>query len=231
MKLLRDARHPVEPSGGASSQWARGGVTFVVDAIQGLGVVPFSVAESQADIVACGAQKWLLSPWGTGFVWIRRALLRTMDPNPVGWMAPEGTDDFSKMLDYSLDWRDNARRFEVISLPFQDFVGFNASVGLLLEVGIERVHAHVEAVVSAGIAAARERGLRVVTPEEPSRRAGVLGVVPRGDAGAASKRLLAAGVTHSIREGSVRLSPHLFSSEDDLRAAVALLGSSTHGAA
>ncbi len=202
---------------------ARGGVTFVVDAIQGMGVVPFSVEESQADIVACGAQKWLLSPWGTGFVWIRRALLRTMEPNPVGWMAPEGTDDFSTMLEYSLDWRDNARRFEVISLPFQDFVGFNASVGLLLDTGIERVHAHLERLVSAGIEEARAHGLRVVTPDDPAKRAGILGVVPRGDAAAASARLAAAGVTHSVREGSVRLSPHLFSTERDVQSAVKTL--------
>ena len=203
---------------------ARGGVTFVVDAIQGLGVVPLDVHACQVDILASGAQKWLLSPWGTGFVWMRRELVRALDPNPVGWMSPEGTDDFSTMLDYSMTWRDNARRFEVISLPFQDFVGFNESVGLLLDTGIAAVHAHVEQVVSAAMAAARARGLRVVTPEAPERRAGVLGVVPRGDVAAASARLLAAGVTHSVREGSVRFSPHLFSVAEEVERAVGLLG-------
>ena len=190
---------------------ARGGVTFVVDAMQGLGVVPMDVEAWHIDMLSCGGQKWLLSPWGTGFVWVRESLVKALDPNPVGWMSPAGTDDFSKLTDYRMEWRDDARRFEVISLPFQDFVGFAAGVGMLLDVGIPRVHAHVEGVVSAGIAAAREHGLKVVTPEDVGRRAGVFGVVPRDDAGMASARLAAAGVTHSVREGSIRLSPHLFS--------------------
>ncbi len=199
---------------------ARDGVTFVVDAIQGMGVVPMDVRAWQVDILACGAQKWLLSPWGTGFVWMRRELVQSLDPNPVGWMSPEGTDDFSKMLDYSISWRDNARRFEVISLPFQDFVGFNASVGLLLEAGIANVHAHVEALLDAGIESAARLGLRLTSPIAKERRAGILAVVPRGDASLASARLTAAGVTHSVREGSVRLSPHLYNVEEDVTRAM-----------
>ncbi len=202
---------------------ARGGVTFVVDAIQGLGVVPIDVAACQVDILACGAQKWLLSPWGTGFVWMRRELVRALEPNAVGWMAPEGTDDFSTMLEYSLAWRDNARRFEVISLPFQDFVGFNASVGLLLDVGIDRVHAHVEGLLDAGIDTAMRLGLRLTSPVAKVRRAGILAVVPRGDAATASARLTTAGVTHSVREGSVRLSPHLYNVPADVEKALAVL--------
>ena len=202
---------------------ARGDVTFVVDAMQGMGVVPMEARAWQVDIVACGAQKWLLSPWGSGFVWMRRELVQVLDPNPVGWMSPEGTDDFSKLLDYSTRWRDNARRFEVISLPIQDFVGFNASVGLLLDTGISNVHAHVEGLLDAGIETAARLGLRLTSPVEKGRRAGILAVVPRGDASEASKRLAAAGVTHSVREGSVRLSPHVYNVAEDVEKALQLL--------
>ena len=202
---------------------ARGGVTFVVDAIQAVGAVPIDVNRCQIDILACGAQKWLLSPWGSGFVWIRRALVESLEPNPVGWMAPSGTDDFSTMLDYHLDWRHNARRFEVISLPFQDFAGFNEGVGLLLELGIANIHAHLEDILGRAISVAQEHGLRIITPTAPARRAGILAVVPAGDIRAAHKRLLAAGITHSVREGAVRLSPHCFSTADDVCRAVEML--------
>lgn len=202
---------------------ARGGVTFVVDAIQALGVAPLDVNACHVDILACGGQKWLLSPWGTGFVWMRRELVRSLAPNPVGWMAPTGTDDFTRMLDYHLGWRDDARRFEVISLPFQDFAGFNEGVGLLLELGIDAVHAHVDGILDAAIAVARDRGLRLVTPAEPSRRAGILAIVPAGDARAASRKLLAAGYTHTVREGAVRLSPHCFSDPAEVCRAVEML--------
>ena len=43
------------------------GIRFVVDAIQGLGALTLDVARTPIDLLACGGQKWLLSPWGTGF--------------------------------------------------------------------------------------------------------------------------------------------------------------------
>ena len=205
---------------------ARGGVTFVVDAIQALGAVPIDVNACHIDILASGGQKWLLSPWGTGFVWVRRELVQSLAPNPVGWMAPTGTDDFSTMLDYHLDWRDNARRFEVISLPFQDFAGFNEGVGLLLELGVANIHAHLERMLGEAIELAQGHGLRIITPTDPRRRAGILAVVPAGDVREAHKRLLAAGITHSVREGAVRLSPHCFSAADDVCRAVEMLAGS-----
>ncbi|HEY9225002.1 MAG TPA: aminotransferase class V-fold PLP-dependent enzyme, partial [Gemmatimonadaceae bacterium] len=41
----------------------RRGVFFVVDAIQGVGPLTLDVRKTSIDILACGAQKWLLSPW------------------------------------------------------------------------------------------------------------------------------------------------------------------------
>ena len=49
---------------------------------------------SHVDILACGAQKWLLSPWGTGFVYVRRELIEQLEPHAVSWMAVKGSDDF-----------------------------------------------------------------------------------------------------------------------------------------
>ena len=76
-------------------------VFFVVDAIQGLGQCPLDVQATPVDILACGGQKWLLSPWGSGFVYVRAELLHTLEPVVAGWMAFEGTDDFSHLTDYN----------------------------------------------------------------------------------------------------------------------------------
>ena len=61
----------------------------------------------------------------------------------TGWMAFEGTDDFTRLTSYSDTLRADARRFELITLPYQDFAGMNASLGLLLELGVERIQAHL----------------------------------------------------------------------------------------
>ncbi|MBL8960379.1 MAG: aminotransferase class V-fold PLP-dependent enzyme, partial [Gemmatimonadetes bacterium] len=76
------------------------GVYFVVDAIQGLGPLTLDVRQTPIDILACGTQKWLLSPWGSGFVYVRDALVQALEPRQVSWMSMEGTDDFTRLLDY-----------------------------------------------------------------------------------------------------------------------------------
>src|SRR6202008_946424 len=70
---------------------------LVVDAIQALGQIPVDVRATPVDVLASGAQKWLLSPWGSGFVYVRRELIPTLPPADVGWLADEGADDFTPL--------------------------------------------------------------------------------------------------------------------------------------
>jgi selenocysteine lyase/cysteine desulfurase len=199
------------------------GIYFVVDAIQGLGADRLDVSTTPIDILACGAQKWLLGPWGTGFVYVRDGLLRQLEPQEVGWMAPRGTDDFSKMLEYDLTWRDDARRFEVVTLPYHDFEGMNASLELLHQVGPDVVVARVRALADHIVEWAQSRtDMKLVTPADPSRRAGIVSVMPP-DAAAVCDRLTKAGVISSLREGAIRLSPHFYQTIDEIDAGLRLM--------
>lgn len=200
------------------------GVHLVVDAIQGLGVLPLDVREVQPAILACGAQKWLLSPWGSGFTYVRRDLIPALDPPFVSWMGVRNSDDFRNLLAYDKTWRDDARRFEFVTVPFQDFAGMNASLELLLALGPAAVAAHVERLADRVVEWARgRRDMRLVTPADGARRAGIVGVAPP-DPEATSERLRAAGVLHSQREGAMRLSIHAFTTEADVARALEVIG-------
>jgi selenocysteine lyase/cysteine desulfurase len=200
------------------------GIYLVVDAIQGLGAARLDVKACHIDILACGAQKWLLSPWGTGFCYVRDALVASLEPHAVGWMSVRGSDDFTRMLEYDLTYRDDARRFEVITLPFQDFAGMNASLELLVSLGADAVAAHVASLAATIIEWADARGMRCVTSHDPRFRAGIVAIaVPNVvDRSAALTR---AGVHHSLREGSIRLSPHCYNTRGDVDQALELLSS------
>ena len=189
------------------------GVTFVLDAIQGLGALTLDLARTPVDVLACGAQKWLLSPWGTGFTCVRRGILETVVPQPVSWMAVERSDDFSRLLDYDLAWRDDARRFEQITLPFQDYAGMAASLELLHELGPAAVSAHIRARTGELLEGACALGMSVVTPR--GAHAGIAAIGP-ADFAAASARLDAARVAHSVREGTIRLAPHCYTTSDEI---------------
>jgi len=199
------------------------GAYFVVDAIQGLGPLTLDVRACHVDILACGGQKWLLSPWGTGFVYVRRDLISELEPNVVSWMAVKGSDDFRRLVDYDLTWRDDARRFEFITLPFQDFAGMNASLELIHESGPKAIADHVAVLADIIVLwAARLPDVELVTPSVPKQRAGIVALRMR-NAAAVSEALTAANVSHSLREGSIRLSPHFYNTREEIRCALAVI--------
>jgi cysteine desulfurase/selenocysteine lyase len=200
------------------------GAWFVVDAIQGVGQIPLDLARTRVDVLACGGQKWLLSPWGSGFVYVRQALIASLSPAITGWLSFEGTDDLTRLTRYDDTLRADARRFELMTLPYQDFAGFNSSVGLLLEVGVERIRAHLRALHAPILAWADRTGTRVASPRD-QRGSGILCLAPERVEDA-HRRLKRARVICSLREGAIRLSPHLYNTVAEMERVVEVLDSS-----
>lgn len=197
------------------------GTWLVVDAIQALGQLPFDVRRTPVDILACGGQKWLLSPWGSGFLYVRRELVTELVPPLAGWSAFEGTDNFTTLGDYSGGWRKDARRFELITLPFQDLLGMCHALDLLEELGIDRIEAHLRTIGTPVVEWAHRREVPLVSPEG-ARGSGMVCL----DAGALPgvlPALLEAGITASVREGALRLSPHCYNTREEMERVVEVL--------
>lgn len=199
------------------------GVFFVVDAIQGLGALTLDLRSTPVDILACGAQKWLLSPWGSGFVYVRRELVQQLQPHDVSWLAVKGSDDFTRLTDYDLTWRDDARKFEFITMPYQEFAAMNATLELIQELGAANIAAYSQSLADRIVAwACARKDVTLVTPSRPGQYASVISVQPP-DAAAASARLTEAGVVHSFREGGIRLSPFFYNTADEIDRTLALI--------
>jgi cysteine desulfurase / selenocysteine lyase len=197
------------------------GAWLVVDAIQGIGQVPLDVSQVEVDVLSCGGQKWLLSPWGTGFIYVRRELIASFDPAITGWLAFEGTDDLTRLTSYDPSLRDDARRLELMTLPYQDFAGFNPSVGLLLDLGIERIGRHLRGLHRPVLEWADRAGVAVTSPRD-ARGSGILCVAPPQVA-EAHRRLKAERIICSLREGSLRLSPHCYTTVEEMERVAAVL--------
>ena len=197
------------------------GTFFVVDAIQALGHVAFDVRATPVDILACGAQKWLLSPWGSGFMYVRRELIESLTSPLAGWNAYEGTENFSTLVDYSGRLRSDARRFELWTLPYQDVLGMNLALDLLHELGLTAIEAHISAIGGPVLDWARRSGVRLRSPVG-ARSAGIIALdaedVPGGLAA-----LRGAGVATVVREGGLRLAPHCYNTIEEMEQVVHLL--------
>ncbi|MFN2570481.1 MAG: aminotransferase class V-fold PLP-dependent enzyme [Gemmatimonadales bacterium] len=198
------------------------GTYLVVDGIQGVGNSVLDVQDTPVDIMACGGQKWLLSPWGSGFVYVRKALVTELEPAVTGWMAFEGTDDFSRLTEYNPTFRADARRFEMITLPYQDFVGMTASLGLLLEIGVRDVAEVTRAVQQPVVKWAHENGVRITSPVENGHRSAILCVAPAKPV-EAYHSLKRARVVCSLREGAIRLSPHCYNTMEEMEKVIEVL--------
>lgn len=200
------------------------GAFFVVDGIQACGVRPIDLHALPVDLFASGAQKWQLGPWGTGFVYVRRELVTALEPLDVGWACMKSSTDYTRLTDYAFDFFDDARRFEVVTLAYQDFAVANVGTAMLLDLGVPAVAAHLERLVSRVVAWAQSRrDVRLVTPADPARRAGVVAFAPDRLEDMAA-RLTAAGVTYTVREGAIRLSPHVYNTMDEIDRVLATLG-------
>jgi len=194
---------------------------FVVDAIQALGHVALDVRTTPVDVLACGAQKWLLSPWGSGFLYVRRDLVGRLESPLAGWNAYEGTENFSTLVDYGGRLHADARRFELWTLPYQDLLGMNLSLDLLDELGVEQIEAHIAAIGQPVRDWAQRAGVRLKSPVGP-RDSGMISVcaaeVPRGHA-----VLEEAGVVARVREGGLRLAPHCYNTIEEMERVAELL--------
>jgi len=208
-----------------SNECARHGTYLVLDGIQALGAVPLNVADTRVDIVACGGQKWLLSPAGSGFAYVRHELIDQLVPATVGWLSYKPSQDFGNLLDYALEPLDDARCFELGSYAFSNLDALNHSLSLLLELGVSRIEQHVRDVQQPLIDCVEAHpDFEWVSDLSLARRSGILTFrVP--DIATAHERLRTAGVTLSVREGAIRVATHCFNCREDIDFMISVLKS------
>lgn len=190
------------------------GQFLVVDAIQALGQMPVDVRQTPVDILSSGGQKWLLSPWGSGFMYVRRELISSLEPAIASWMSFEGTDDFTRLTEYRDALRPDARRFELVTLPFQDFVGMVQSVELLLGLGVAAIQGHLRTLQAPVVEWADRRGVRISSPTG-AQASGIICIAPPR-VEECYRALRQARVSLSLREGALRISPHCYNTVEDL---------------
>jgi selenocysteine lyase/cysteine desulfurase len=197
------------------------GVLFFVDAIQGLGVLPLDVSRAPVDFLSADGHKWLLGPEGAGIFYVRRELVERLHPIGVGWNSVLDDSDFANP-DFRL--KPDAGRWEGGTLNVGGTVALGASLGLLLELGIEAVSARVLALTDHLCERAARAGLTVFSSRRPQDRSGIVSLEPPGDPAAAVRRCREAGVVINRRAGRLRVSPHCYNTPDELDRLVGLLG-------
>jgi selenocysteine lyase/cysteine desulfurase len=201
------------------------GVWFVVNGSQAVGARPLDVGATAVDAVACCGWKWLCGPYSTGFGWIAEPLRAGLDYPQPHWQRQHDTGRVNPRIDYTLGGDPSARQLDVFAnANFFNFRPFAASVEHLLSLGVEAIERHDQALVDrllAGVGPDYE----IQSPRSGPERSTLVYLSHREPARnpAVHAALKEAGIEVALREGRLRVSPHLHNAPADIDGALEAL--------
>jgi kynureninase len=192
------------------------GALVVLDAYQSVGTLPLDVTELGVDFAVGGSVKWLCGGPGAAWLYVRPELAQTLEPALTGWHAHARPFAFEPEHDYA----EGAWRFLTGTPNVPALYAATAGYDVVEEVGVERIRERSLGQTALLMRLLDEAGLEVVSPREPAERGGTV-VVRVPDPDAVCAELAAQGtICDSRPEVGLRLGPHFFNSDEELRRAV-----------
>jgi len=190
------------------------GAALVIDASQSLGVLSMDLDAVQPDFVVSVGYKWLLGPYGLGYLYAAPKWRENGIPLEYSWLAKQGSEDFTNLVNYRNEYRPGARRFDMgeyssfIHIP----MGIQA-VKQVLNWGVDNIRTqlrdltqHIEKQANAvGISYPIEHADHLIGLE-------FQGTIPEGIKEALEKERIYV----SFRGNSIRVAPYLFTTKEHI---------------
>lgn len=197
------------------------GSLLLLDVSQCCGALPMNVDQLGADFITCAGYKWLLGPFGTGFFWIRHELLSRVLPAPFYWMAVAGSDNFAKLNFADPKPADSAKRWDApewASYFNFNLVAMDVSTDFVLRMGPETVAEHNRGLIELMYERLPKDRCVAASPLEAARRGpyGCFAARTPEKTAELYQKLRKENVIVSLREGNIRVSPHLYNTERDI---------------
>jgi len=189
------------------------GAFVVLDAYQSAGSVPLDVASLGVDFAVGGSVKWLCGGPGAGWLYVRPDLAERLEPTFTGWQAHARPFAFEPEQDYA----EGAARFLTGTPNVPALYAATAGYELIDQVGVERIRRRSMEQTDLLVELLEAAGFDVLSPRDPNRRGGTV-VVRTPEAEAVYRELGARQVICDFRpDAGIRLGPHFFNTDDELR--------------
>lgn len=194
----------------------KNGCFFVVDAIQSIGVCPMDVKKYNIDFLAAGSQKWMMSPAGVGFAYISDEMRKFVAPTYAATSSIKY--DFKNFLKYELNFKDDASAYENSTLNCLGMIGLESSVELFLKLGVDNIFKHILSLLDLFISELNKSNYKIESELNPENRSCILifSHVDKNKNATIQKNLEKKNIFIALREGFLRISPHLFNDENDI---------------
>jgi kynureninase len=193
------------------------GAHVILDAYQSVGIVPLDVTALNVDFAVGGSVKWLCGGPGNGWLYVRPDLADVLEPTFMGWQAHARPFGFEPELDYA----DGVARFLTGTPNVPALYAGTAGYDLIEEIGVERIRENSVSQTQLLIDLFDEAGFEVGSPRDPARRGGTV-TVRTPEFEAVHKELAGRQILCDFRpDAGLRLGPHYYNTDDELRFAVA----------
>ena len=192
------------------------GALVVLDAYQSVGTVPLDVTALGVDFAVGGSVKWLCGGPGAAWLYVRPDLAATLEPALTGWQAHARPFAFEAEQDYA----EGAARFLTGTPNVPGLYAATAGYDVVEEVGVERIRNRSQEQTALLVELLDEAGFPAGGPHDPERRGGTVVVQVPGSK-RVNRELAERGVICDWRpDVGLRLGPHFFNTDDELRFAV-----------
>jgi kynureninase len=193
------------------------GAHVILDAYQSAGIVPLDVTALNVDFAVGGSVKWLCGGPGNGWLYVRPDLAEVLEPTFIGWQAHARPFGFEPELEYA----HGAARFLTGTPNVPAHYAGTAGYDLIEEIGVDRIRENSMRQTELLIDLLDEAGFEVMSPRDPERRGGTVTVrTPQFEA--VHKELAERQILCDFRpDVGLRLGPHYYNSDDELRYTVA----------
>ena len=191
------------------------GAALVLDVTQSGGAWPLDLGTIRPDFLICACYKWLLGPYNFGFLYVDPKWHHG-EPLEYNWIARDGSENFSGLVDYEDSYQPGAQRYDVGErASFHLMPMAAAALRQILDWGVDNIAETLSARTLYVANRAAELGL---TGAPPRLRAGhFLGVrFPGGVPDGLLGRLAEQNIFVSVRGSSMRITPHLYNSDKDV---------------
>src|SRR5690242_4632993 len=189
----------------------RHGALLIVDDYQGTGQIPLDVKAQDIDFLVTGTLKWLMGGPGLAFIYVREDLIQKVRPSVTGWW---GSRDMFEFRTGVFEYRDDAQRLEAGTPAVAPIFAANASLDIVLEVGVERIRERTRWLADDLIRRIQERGWKLLSPADGAVRSSIVMLSMERPEELVSS-LAERGIIVDSRPGRLRISPHFYNTVEE----------------
>jgi selenocysteine lyase/cysteine desulfurase len=198
---------------------------FVVDGTQGVGALEVNLHDLPVDVMVVAAYKWLLGPYGSGFVCVKRELLNRLDLEVVNWLSVRGAEDFDSLPVEQFALPREARIFDVPETAnFLNLYALEASLNFVVASGVSTVTDHCVRLLNHTAEVLKAKRYTLLTHGRSQLPSTILSfrAASSGATEQLHQELKARHVEVSLRHGMIRVSPYLYNNDQDVERLLAI---------